>query len=500
MQDLCLNYPHGLGAFCSGENVRFREPRNPLYFQGLEAGAGISSLCRRLCRCYDIAPDIPSIENEPAVKEMADCGGDEEEIPSSPNESSIPQARETAQCPNGHNSTSETKHPGQFKCDAFFYGHPESTDCEAAIKKLPDWADATHAIREYFELDDLSTNSDFHLAQDIQFNDGPIFYFRDKVKAPVVTSNGACKVAVLLPDSSRQSAQRTLVGSQALINAAEDLQAECVDRLGSGGKFDHLWLMDGNILIPNIVIFERNSHMDDWLTLKTTKLITSSENPMGSLQKGCSGTCMNPKDCDINSDCVCATDKPLPLSSTWGHHACMYIAGAALAHMQAATIEPYTHCRGRCLSEDSGTSNSTGAANITNHGILKYNTSFTNRTILSSNNFSSPPIPYSYHSEALPLTNNSVYSYKAPTHLRATLTGSSNNTDPQPIPPATSLTCPCNCTYVSASCCLSPYVWEDTSKRLQMAPLPANGTVCCNGTSGEWVPKSSLADDCAAIV
>ena len=53
------------------------------------------------------------------------------------------------------------------------------------------------------------------------------------------------------------------------------------------------------------------------------------------------------------------------------------------------------------------------------------------------------------------------------------------------------LNCPCNCTYVSAACCLSSIVWEDASQQIQMGPLPANATVRCDASTGGWVPNVS---------
>ena len=52
------------------------------------------------------------------------------------------------------------------------------------------------------------------------------------------------------------------------------------------------------------------------------------------------------------------------------------------------------------------------------------------------------------------------------------------------------LSCPCNCTYVSAACCVSTMVWDDAPYQIQMDPLPDNATVSCDTSTGEWVPKS----------
>lgn len=51
--------------------------------------------------------------------------------------------------------------------------------------------------------------------------------------------------------------------------------------------------------------------------------------------------------------------------------------------------------------------------------------------------------------------------------------------------------CICNCTYVSAACCLSDTVHEEATKQLEMEPLPENSPVCCDPNTGFWMPKSS---------
>ena len=65
-----------------------------------------------------------------------------------------------------------------------------------------------------------------------------------------------------------------------------------------------------------------------------------------------------------------------------------------------------------------------------------------------------------------------------------------NDTTPDQSAP---LNCPCNCTYVSAACCLSGsgIVYEDPSMQIHMDPLPANATVCCNERTGHWLWRSS---------
>ena len=60
-----------------------------------------------------------------------------------------------------------------------------------------------------------------------------------------------------------------------------------------------------------------------------------------------------------------------------------------------------------------------------------------------------------------------------------------------------SLSCPCNCTYVSRACCMSEdgIVAEDATQEIVTTQLPPNGTVCCDGTTGNFVTSSLQTDN-----
>ena len=55
------------------------------------------------------------------------------------------------------------------------------------------------------------------------------------------------------------------------------------------------------------------------------------------------------------------------------------------------------------------------------------------------------------------------------------------------------LTCPCNCTYVSASCCLSDsgIVYESPSLQVHVAPIPDDDPICCDARSGMFLWRAS---------
>ena len=88
--------------------------------------------------------------------------------------------------------------------------------------------------------------------------------------------------------------------------------------------------------------------------LQNTNIGSSPETPASrSKGKQCSGSCVDPDQCDIDSNCLCASDKGIPLSSSWGTYTCRFVTDiAALAGSAASTSND---CRGRCLLDANGT-------------------------------------------------------------------------------------------------------------------------------------------------
>ena len=221
-----------------------------------------------------------------------------------------------------------------------------------------------------------------------------------------------------------------------------------------------------------------------------------------------SGSCNDPGDCDIDNDYLCASDKSIPLSSSWGQHTCTYVAGAAVA-MVAVAMKPASVCRGRCLLDEDGTIEIPASANVLNMTAL-FDPSLMNVTEPDSRKLTDPSLegltdPASTNlTDALnaPLPDNppDVVSVQAPL---ATGTASLPLNNSLILPSKIStpnitfqdlsspkLNCPCNCTYVSTACCLSRIVWEDASQQIPMDPLPTNATMSCDFNSGKWVPKT----------
>lgn len=82
--------------------------------------------------------------------------------------------------------------------------------------------------------------------------------------------------------------------------------------------------------------------------------------------------------------------------------------------------------------------------------------------------------------------NDSVHRVAEPLVLNTTEDAAM---DPARFGAAEGLVCPCNCTYVSPTCCLSGtgIVWEGSGMRVQTTVGAPNETVCCDGETGQWV-------------
>ena len=165
----------------------------------------------------------------------------------------------------------------------------------------------------------------------------------------LIKSIGRCTVAVLLPEGSGAS-NSIYVDTMEMNGAAEDLRGKCVQAQGIGGRF-HQSNDDRDEQInelPEIFMFGPNSKWKQFLDLKYKCAVDANGDaeckpaekppprtkggaygvwrymgtigkqgwtpmPKGSKNK-CSGSCLNATDCDINSDCLCASDKGMSSS------------------------------------------------------------------------------------------------------------------------------------------------------------------------------------------
>lgn len=159
---------------------------------------------------------------------------------------------------------------------------------------------------------------------------------------------------------------------------------------------------------------------------------------------GLSHSCNSPSDCSLANDCVCASDKGIPLSATWGTFLCTYVPNIAAA--AAAAVQLRSDCRGRCVLNANGTLEVAGTSD---------NTTFTSATV-----------------------NMTI--------------GDSTTFGPS----ITDLACPCNCTYVSKACCLSltGRVYEDPVLRTDTIVQAPNSSVCCDHQTGNWTQTAVTRD------
>lgn len=154
------------------------------------------------------------------------------------------------------------------------------------------------------------------------------------------------------------------------------------------------------------------------------------------------GTCYKPSDCDAANDFICATDKDVPLDTTsWGTFTCRYFPNAGSIIAAVATTIKVGSCRGRCLLGAGGT----------------------------------VEIPVNDTVPIAPPAKTLSHSLEA------------------------SLSCPCNCTYVSRACCLSGdgMVAEDATQEIVTTQLPPNGSVCCDSATGIWAAAGVVSDEVA---
>ena len=150
--------------------------------------------------------------------------------------------------------------------------------------------------------------------------------------------------------------------------------------------------------------------------------------------------------------------------------------------ISVAAMKPGKPCRGQCFLEEDGTLYIDAA-------LLDSST--------SNNATSTNPLPPSlkkspsvatFENVAVPSSSGDdqiLPSHVAQQPIYKSLRNFTLAGQPPPI-----LYCPCNCTYVSAACCLSRTVWEEPSKSVLMKPPPSDATVCCDTSSGKWLPKS----------
>lgn len=160
---------------------------------------------------------------------------------------------------------------------------------------------------------------------------------------PLTTSVGRCTVAVLLPEGLGYSSS-IVVDTLEMNVAAENLRQKCVQEAAMGGRFHQSNSLRNDEIteLPEIAMFAPDSKWKEFLDLKFRCVVKAKGNAeckplpkttprtksgaygtwkyMGTIgsqgwsnsgkdKQSCSGACYNPSDCDINSDCLCASNK-----------------------------------------------------------------------------------------------------------------------------------------------------------------------------------------------
>ena len=75
--------------------------------------------------------------------------------------------------------------------------------------------------------------------------------------------------------------------------------------------YDCITDINGEKLCKNQQDLEDERRDDtDWMQFLTDVKLPMSENPVPKgAKRACSGSCLNPEDCDIGSDCLCASTR-----------------------------------------------------------------------------------------------------------------------------------------------------------------------------------------------
>ena len=158
---------------------------------------------------------------------------------------------------------------------------------------------------------------------------------------------------------------------------------------------------------------------------------------------------------------------------------------------------------GRCLLESDGTLDIAAAGNSTQRDPISYSdfNPFSNMStpeyaalVNALNGMNNPNSPFNYLTSAIHSSSDGSTSTLPLASDPPAFPSLDSQSPILPDPNSTILNCPCNCTYVSPSCCLTKDVWDDPMGQVQMAPLPANATVFCDETTGAWVTRSDQSD------
>ncbi|KAL8855935.1 MAG: hypothetical protein Q9178_007449 [Gyalolechia marmorata] len=432
-----------MGIHCNANGQKAVSQPATALFNGPPNPQALRDLCNSECWCVDIGPELPA---QVQAQRPQQCSS------SSSSDGGAVVAADpaaTASC-----AGTEFRDPAiqdNVHCNVF-YGQPSVQSCDAAHRLI-----ATEVKDPIFE------NREF-LGQGVP----PFYNGFELERTPQYYPEGAtaaheCTIAIDLIDEG--STANELENWDYLWGRADAVIQKCVKRLGVGG-----WTSAGeqdNAL--GVSVYGPLSQYAQFLAIKyhcettaegsaqcesedvpdpkkqktgpgdvSSGAGTSSAAQSAPVAEG--GTCYKPSDCDAANDYICATDKDIPIESTsWGTFTCRYFPNAGSLIAAVATSIRVGSCRGRCLLGAGGTIE------------------------VPANDH----VPVAAPAKTL---SNSIEA---------------------------SLSCPCNCTYVSRACCMSAdgIVAEDATQEIVTTQLPPNGTVCCDGATGNFATSSLQTDN-----
>ena len=464
LHDLCSTYTTGMGIFCAPDGtLQVVVPMSSLY-RGPPDSTYLHLACLT-CHCVNIGPDDP----EPSTPERPACVvdiGEDEVVGPVPSHPPNPQCNRF------------TEIPDEYRCNEYMYGRPLYADCVMAhdeIKKLEDALGHPAEFPAVFA--GIGRMADAERMADLE---GRIPY-----QLPVTFTNGTCTISIIQLERRFMDVFETEYWGVLEENAMTVI-TECVQTQGIGG-----WQEAGerNYSIPNpaapmgLFVYGPDSRFQQLLDIKfacTTDAegkadcqdTDDNSNDQGSSKKQktgewsaegqgdagqagssdpqppatqrCEVPCSHPSDCDPNY--LCTSDSPLPsdppIDPSFRAFCCQLVTDLADSIAASQVLGP-GNCRGRCLLANT-TTNATTATN---------DSTWTNTTL---DILARPDQPYL----------------------------------------GSALECPCNCTYVSPACCLSTdgVVFEDATEKSDVGVRAPNGTVCCDGMTGDWKRAAVVRD------
>ncbi|KAI4237333.1 MAG: hypothetical protein LQ349_001917, partial [Xanthoria aureola] len=440
-----------MGIYCTPNGQKaVANPPTALYF-GPPNPELLRNLCASNCWCVDIGPETPAQVQAQRPQVCSNEDVDPAVDPAAP--AAAPAA--AALC----EGTGFFRNPlldTNVHCSAF-YGQPSAQSCKAALDLIAQ--EDKEPIAENREFLAQGVPPDYN---GFELERVPQYY------PPDASDAHDCTIQIDMIDGSGNNPRykaNDLENWDYLWGRAFAVIEKCVKGRGLGG-----WTSAGeqdNSM--GVYVYGPLSEYARFLAIKThcetdaegsAQCDSDAPDPKkqktgpGDVSSGGAGTsstaqsapvaagaaCYKPSDCDAANNYICATDKSIPGDSTsWGTFTCRYFPNAASIVAAVATTVRVGACRGRCLLGAQGTLE-------------------------------------------IPI-NDTVPVIAAPAN---TLSHSIE----------ASLSCPCNCTYVSHACCLSGdgIVAEDASQEIVTTQLPPNGSTCCDGETGKWAATKVEVD------